>query len=423
MTLFSIIWKEFTYRFRITLVAIATVAIAVAGVICASAILRQFDRVTERIISQKEKDVADQTAQLQEEYRKIGTSMGFNILILPKDQNLADLYADDFATQTMPDWYIDTLAHSKIATIQHLLPLLQQKVMWPERKRTVLAVGTMGEVTLVGGEAKKPMRDNVAAGSMYLGYELANGIGGKKGAVVRFMGKSFTVAGAYPRRGTKDDITLWINLAEAQALFGKQGRINGILALECQCAMAKPDSVRSEIGAILPNTQVVEFASQALARAESRSKAAAYAKTAVESEKIARALVRHEKEKYVGLFLFVLTGLCVVSVGSLSYVNVRQRRLEFGILRAIGFTAQDVTMLVTGRSLLIGATGAIAGAVMGLILVDSYAEKHGVPFAFLVNVAATTAAIVLGPACALVSGWLGALSVLGEDPAEIIKGE
>ncbi len=423
MTLFSIVRKEFFYRSHITIVAIAAVAIAVAALIATAGLLRLFDASTESIISKKEKEVADQTEQLQEEYRKIGTSMGFNILVLPKDQDLADLYANDFATKTMPDWYIDTLAHSKIATIQHLLPLLQQKVVWPEQKRTVLAVGTMGEVKIASAETKKPMRDNVASGTIYLGYELHNSIGCKKGSFVKFMGRQFTVAGCYPMKGTKDDITLWINLKQAQEMFGKKGLLNGILALECQCAMAKPDQVRAEIGAILPNTQIVEFASQALTRAETRSKAADYAKAALLSEKTSRASLRHEKEKYFFLVLPLLIGTCVVFIGVLSYVNARQRRTEFGILRAIGFSAGRVAALVNVRSLLIGVIGSIAGAVCGFCALIVLAMRTRVGVWSLVDIAEVVFAIVLAPVCTMVCGWLGAMPVLGEDPAEIVKGE
>ena len=58
-----------------------------------------------------------------------------------------------------------------MATINHVLPSLQQKLVWPEQQRTILLVGVRGEVLLHSAK-QKPILDVVPAGTMVVGYEL-----------------------------------------------------------------------------------------------------------------------------------------------------------------------------------------------------------------------------------------------------------
>ena len=66
-----------------------------------------------------------------------------------------------------------------------------------------------------------------------------------------------------------------MNLAECQELLDQKGRINAILALECNCASIDRlgSEIRAEISKILPGTKIIEKGSRALARAEARVKA------------------------------------------------------------------------------------------------------------------------------------------------------
>src|SRR5690606_31440279 len=128
-------------------------------------------RDTAQRMQKLKNDTAQRMALLEDDFRKITKNLGFNVLILPKDQNLSDLYADDFASKYMPEEYADRLARARIATLNHLLPILQQKLRWPEQERTILAIDTRGEVPLVNRDPKKPILDAVPTGSMIVGYE------------------------------------------------------------------------------------------------------------------------------------------------------------------------------------------------------------------------------------------------------------
>jgi len=425
MPIFAIILKELFHRPWQTIATCLSVALAVSFVIISISQLRQFDVETNRIILNQELEVQKQNALLQDEYRKIGTQMGFNILILPKDQQLSDLYANDYASHYMPENYVDTLAASKIVTIQHLLPMLQQKAIWPEKKRTIIVVGTRGEVALVFGEKKKALQDAVAEGTAYVGHELSSSYNLKVGQTIVFMGERLKVAACYPQRGSKDDITVWINLGQAQKLFKRPGQINGILALECNCAMAKPEMIRKEVGAILPGTQVVEFASQALTRAESRAKAAAFADSSLSMIKNDQAKVRVQKQRLLAVMVPLVTLACAFFAGVMFFINARGRRGEFGIFRAIGFQKRRVALLVVGRALIIGCIGALTGIVIGLVYAPLPAPAQNAAQASTALPGPLLLGLVLcaTPLFTVIVAWIPALMVMGDDPAIIVKGE
>ncbi len=244
MTFNKLIIKEILHRKLNFCLNLISVAVAVACVIGAVIFLRSHELNTKKIINQKEIETKQRVEKLEDDYRKITKKMGFNILIIPKNQNLNDFYADDFASKYMPENYVHLLANSKIVTIRHLLPSLQQKLKWPEKKRTIILIGTRGEVPNAYKSPLKPLKQPVKTGEIVLGYELHNSLNISTGDYVTLLGKKFVVAKTYGERGNKDDITVWISLKEAQQLLNKENKINAILALECSCAWADLAKVR-----------------------------------------------------------------------------------------------------------------------------------------------------------------------------------
>src|SRR5207253_2452520 len=117
----------------------------------------------------------------------------------------------------------------------HLLPSLRQRVTWEERKRTILLEGVRSEVPVADQKAKKPLLPLIRPGAMLVGHELHESMGLKRGDRVSLLGKEFTVQRLLPASGDEKDVTVRINLAEAQGLLKKPGLINAIFALECNC--------------------------------------------------------------------------------------------------------------------------------------------------------------------------------------------
>jgi hypothetical protein len=128
MNINKLVIKEITRRKLNFFLGLISVIFAVTAVIGALTMLKIHDLKTDRIITQKELETGERMIVLEDDYRKIMKNLGFNLLILPKDQNLNDLYADDFASKYMPESYVDSLAASPSMYIRHLLPSLQQKI-------------------------------------------------------------------------------------------------------------------------------------------------------------------------------------------------------------------------------------------------------------------------------------------------------
>jgi len=336
MTIRRLVLREIGYRKLSFALAVLSVVVAVGCLVGALTLLKAHDARTGQILQAKQAQIDKQMAKLNDDMRKAMLKLGFNLMIFPKDQRLGDWYADDYGRKYMPEQYVSRLAGSGIITVRHLLPSLVQKIKWPEKKRTVILVGTRGEVPNLQKAPRKPLVQPVPPNTMVLGHELHESLGLNVGDKVTFMGTEFTVHKCNEERGSKDDITVWIHLAQAQELLDKPGRINAILALGCLCTGAKLSAIRRDISRVLPDTKVVEVASRVIVRAEARTKAAATAKQVIDQEKASRARLRAAGEAFAAVLVPVVLAGSVLWVAFLSFNNVRERRSEIGILRALG---------------------------------------------------------------------------------------
>ena len=425
MNLYRLVFREILHRKLSFALGVISASAAVAGLVAALAILQQHDARTEQIIAAKEFTTRQQMERLEDDYRKLMLKMGFNVMILPRDQNLSDLYADDYATKYMPEEYATRLAQSRVVTINHLLPSLQQKVKWPERERTVLLMGVRGEV-YIQSQQQKPLLEMVAPGTMILGHELARSLPLKVGDQTRLMGREFTVAKVNPGRGNKDDITAWINLAEAQELLDKRGLINGILALDCTCdTVDRLSRIRAEIARILPDTQIIEYASQALTRAEARQRASVEAQATLQREKEGRAKLRSEREALASILVPVVLVGSAIWIGLLAMANVRDRRGEIGILRALGLRSRQVLLIFLGKAVAIGFGGALLGYLIGRAVGAMWRETPGeppIPVEF-VDPRLLLLMLVAAPLLAALASWLPAMIATQQDPAVVLREE
>ncbi len=415
MTVWHLIVQEILYRRVNFLLALLVVVLAVGVLVGSIALLDRFDASTETLIAEKERAVEQQLAAMQEEYRKITLRMGFNVLILPEDQNMGDFYAETYIDKTMPESYAKKLAEARdIVTIRHLLPMLQAKMEWPERKRKILLIGVKGEMPWAHKSNKKPLLEPVEPGNVVVGYELHRSLSIKLGDTLTLMGREFTVSSLHPERGTIDDITLWIDLAQAQEMLDKQGRISAMTALECHCAWANLPKVRQEIQAILPDTQIIELAGKALVRAEARTQAAENAKVLLEREKANRAAMRTEREGLMAVLIPLIVAASAVIVGVLAFLNVRERRVEIGVLRAMGFRSGQVLTVFLGKAVVLGLLGAIVGIVLSATVLSKAQVING---SFLATV------LLVTPLVTLLASWMPAIVAAKQDPAQVLSEE
>lgn len=420
MKIRHLVIKEIKNRKQNFLLGLLSVVFAVTSIIGAMTMLDIHDYKTETLVTNKEKETKERLAVVQDDYRKITKKLGFNLLILPEDQNLSDLYAEDFANKFMPESYVDSLANSKSVFIRHLLPSLQQKISWNEKQRTIILTGIKGEVPFLHKNPKEPMLVAIPKGSIILGYELHKSLQIKTGDQVKLNGRNFLVSKCNESRGDKDDITVWIDLGEAQELLDKKGKINAIQALKCHCAGNSLASVRKEVHSVLPGTKVIEKGGIVLARAEARDRAAQEALDAIESEKRHRLNMRQEQENFASILVPLILFASAIWIAFLFINNVRDRKNEIGILRAVGVKDNKILRLFLLKAIIIGLAGAFIGYFTGL-LSGSVLGKQITMEIFDINIFLLV--LILAPVLAVMSAYVPATMAVRQDPAEVLREE
>jgi putative ABC transport system permease protein len=426
MTIFKLVRKEIIHRKFSFIIGVLSIAIA-AGVLSAEfTILRKHDIRTEKILIEKEKQLKKDMKKLEDDYRKIMKKLGFNLLILPEKQELGDFYANGYAAKTMPENYVEKLSHSGIMTIRHLLPCLEQKIRWKEQgNRLVIINGIRGEIPFSHRSPKEPMIIAVPQGKLAAGYEIWSSLGLKAGDTLHILGKKFVLGSCHPQRGNRDDVTVWIDLDEAQELLNKEGQINAILALKCHCSGSEIEKVRTDIHRILPGTNIIEISEKVLVRAKARERARKAAVRALLEEKKSRGQIRGELENFASwLIPFVIIG-CVAWTAFLSFANTRERRGEIAILSAIGFSCGQLLTIVLSRAFIMGCLGAIVGYFAGTIIGISSGEIASNESCLKLVFSGKLLPIVLlsTPAISILSCIVPALSAALKSPADVFSKE
>lgn len=429
MNIRHLILRECLFRKKHFLLGVAAVAVAVASFAAALVMLALFDRQTERLLTEREERMRVRLAALQDDMRIITRDLGFNLRILPRDLNLVNFYAQDFADGSMPEAYIHKLAGQPLVTVNHLLPTLQKRVDWPEQEfGDIKLVGTLGEVPIADKKQKKPLLQKVPNGGIVLGHQLARQISRSSGTDLRpgddlvFRGRTFRVHRLHPRKGDIDDVTVWLHLHDAQEMLDAPGRINEILALGCNCSAERLGVIREEIAAILPDTQVEEFETRATARAEARNRVAREEEEGLRQERADREALRGEMTRLTGWLLPAVALAAVVWFALLALGNVLARREEIGIFRALGVGSLRVFVLFLGRALLVGIVGAVVGSILGLAAATAFADSFEEVRQVLALLVPDLVVLVLAaPLVGMAAGWLPALIAVRQDPAAILQ--
>lgn len=424
MTLFKLIRKEIGHRKINFGLSILAVAVAAAAWLLSDAFLTSANLQSEALIQEKVEETEKHMKKLEDDIRKSMKGLGFNIYIFPEGQDLSEVYSQGYASKTMPEEYVYKLANSNIVTVNHLLPTLTRSLEWPEHKRKIVLIGIRGQVPKSHGKPKKPLVNPVAENDMVLGYELHKSLGLKVGDKATFMGREFTVSKIHRQRGSKDDITAWINLGVCQQLLGMEKRINSILALECNCASVdRIGEIRKELLAILPGTQIIEHDSKALARAEARNKTHETALLEIESIKKQQHELRLKRENMVAIMVPFVAILCMATIALLAFLNVRERIYELGLLLSLGVKTSKILFAYLVKACLSALVGALIG--VGLLYLclnfgkESYFNSHSA--CALVQSSKVILIIVAMPVLAMLATWLPALWAAQTDPAEVLR--
>ena len=427
MNLLNMIHRELFFHRRRSLAALLAVTIAAGTLTATLTLLRLHDRSAHNLLAAREKQTAEAGAALRDEMRKATLKLSFNLLILPEAIELKQWYVDQESSLTLPEIYGTRLANSGVVTVRHILPMIQKRMVWPETGRTIILIGTRGETAAGFSNPRKPLLQPVPKGSIVLGYELHRSLGISEGDSVTLMGRELVVHRLHEERGSKDDITAWIYLSDAQELLGMEGKISSLLALECLCGGGLIDQIRKQVASILPGTQVVEMGSKVLARAEARVQANTETYRQLDEEKVKQQQLAGQRQRFAALLIPLVFLLCGGWIGLLTFSDVRERRGEIGMLRTIGFRTHSLLILFLGKAVLTGLAGGLLGyvAAAGLCTVR-LSGMEDLTEADLASVWSTAHLLVaIGGAMILmtVATWIPALIAAQTDPADVLREE
>ncbi len=349
--------------------------------------------------------------------------LGFNLVILPQQVTQADYFNSEYGACSMPEEYVDKLAAAKQITADHFSGRLEKKIEWAGR--TVILTGLLG--TRVRGR-KKPLgfRNPPSRGSAFFGFDAARSVkvimdkdgravfddqGGARLHPVTILGRTFKVKRRLAHGNIRDDMRIYINAHEMQEMLGKQGRINVIEALGCRCKGDVVALIAAEVEKLLnhgaPENDRVKVMIPDNPKFYTREK------------------MRAKVEGYAALVMPMVLLTSLIWVGALSYMNVRQRRKEIGLLRAVGVDSCSMAMLFLGKAALVGIIGAGAGFAAGYMI----AIRFGPPVFELGTEAIHPMwsyllwSLIVSPMLAVMASALPAMLAVVMDPAEALREE
>jgi len=397
---------------------------------------------TDSELQKMQDKVKNDLAQLDKQTKRIMRDLGFNLRIVHKNTDMTQLYAA-FVAFDMPYEYVSRLAASpEITKIVHLVATLKQMVQWEDKSR--LLVGFAHEATQTHIEQKAPMGFQIKPGTVYLGA--ISGEGHEVGDIVEILGKEFEVARILPAHGTaEEDIAICMHLKDAQEVLNKPDRISEILALGCKCkTIERIEEITQQLELVLPEAKVMEHRIQAIARDDQRKLIVNHnAQTMADYRANRERIVQKEQEiqrqivdqeiAHRSSVMQLLTGVtsvvtpliilvCAIWVGMLAWSNVQERRVEIGLLRALGKSSGSIAGLFIGKAVLLGMVGGAIGCALGYVMARWMATSMlNVDVAnFTPSLVASCCALLGTPVVAAMASYLPMLSAVNQDPAVVL---
>jgi putative ABC transport system permease protein len=186
--------------------------------------------------------------------------------------------------------------------------------------------------------------------------------------------------------------------------------------------------IRRQIAEILPGTQVIERGSRVIARAEARIKVGEQAKIEIEEGKIARDKLRTARERLASILMPVIVTACAVWIAILGFTNVRARREEIGILRAIGVRSRHVMVMFISRHIFLGVLGGALGFVAGVLAAVYFSAAHEGTKIRMIDMGFSWIGFILvsvggAAALAVIAGWIPTIVAARQDPADVLRND
>ncbi len=333
---------------------------------------------------------------------------GANILIVPKTENLSLTYGGMSLGGVSFDMKeIRQEELSKIKTIKNSAnvaavgPMVLGPVAIGEHR--VLMAGVDFRATEILrpwwiAKGKIPFEEENV---LVLGADASRVTGLKLGDKTKIQGREVLVTGVLESTGSQDDGLIFAPLSTAQGLLGKGGRISMVEVAALCTGCPIPEMVK-QISEVLPTANVMAIQQVVKGRMET--------------------IGHFQKFSYGISILVLLVGCLMVLVTMMG--SVRERTVEIGIFRAMGFRKSHVIRMFLLEAGILGALAGVAGYFAGVgatrALLPLFTEGHGpggITLDPIMGGGAFLASILLGIAASLYP----ALMASRLDPNEALR--
>lgn len=331
--------------------------------------------------------------------------IGFNLRVIPAGTDMDRFWITGFSEQIMPERYAQDLAAFPGISYNHLTATLQRKILW--RDHEVILTG-MGPEIIPPGKASSLMTFSIQPGTAYIGFELAKNLHLTAGDTIKVDGHEFRIDRCLSETGSQDDIRIFTHLRDAQAILHLEDQINEIKALQCLCSGEYDledslDLLRVQLKTVLPDAKVILMQSIAKARLDQRLMA----------------------EHYFSFVFPLIVLVAMAWIGILAFLNVRERRQEIGILRALGYGSSKIALLFLGKAVIMGLMGAALGFVVGTVLATQFGPQIFKVTAQSIrpSLALLGWSVLVSPLMAAAAVLLPSLMAVYQDPAQTLRAD
>ncbi len=126
-------------------------------------------------------------------------------------------------------------------------------------------------------------------------------------------------------------------------------------------------------------------------------------------------------DQFLWIISFIALAIAGVGIVNTMLIAVKERMKEFGVLRAMGWTQDDVLQLVVMESIMLGLAGGIIGVALGYAL--TAVISTALPFQLVVSPELALSAFLFSGTAGLVGGVYPAWKASKMDPIKAIRGE
>lgn len=381
MNLRTIVWKELWERPTSMCTSIVAILLGVAALVAIRHVTVFSEQEVERQLS----------------------SLGANILVLPKNASLQDYYAADKNGQTLPEERVADIMLSGLAGVEKVSPRLCVPTKIGDQEVSLTGILPQSELQAMTSWQSVSLFDNKHTGckkascgpseqdrspgalttrraieqlgdhELVLGSDVAERLKLKAGSSVVMHGDQFRVLATLTPSGTLDDARVFAHLHTVQSM-AKTGEV--VSAIEVMgCCEDAAGQLTNALAKLLPDSRIVTISQ-------------------VVQTQVGVNRLMARSSLFVLIVLVLVGGATVTSTIS---SNVRERRREIGTLMALGATPGLIARLFLLKATWLGLVGGIGGCILGtaiaVLLGPSWAGIAVSPLPQLGAIAITAALI------------------------------